>query len=212
MEPEFWHRRWEDNNIAFHMEDVNPALVEHFSGLSVPAGGRVFVPLCGKTMDVDWLLKQGYRVAGAELSPTAITQLFARLRIEPAVTQRAGIAHYQGPDIDIFVGDIFQLTADLIGPVDAVYDRAALVALPPEMRRRYTAHLMKLTDRAPQLLLSFVYDQSLMDGPPFSVPLGEITRHYTADYEITETDHMDIPGGLKGICPAAEIVCRLTRR
>ncbi|MCA9392888.1 MAG: thiopurine S-methyltransferase [Candidatus Omnitrophica bacterium] len=211
MDPNFWHQRWESNNIAFHADEVNPALTRHFSALQAGTGGRVFLPLCGKTLDIGWLLTQGYRVAGAELSPTAIGQLFKQLAMEPSVTQLGTVCHYAGQGIDIYVGDIFQLTAEIVGPVDAVYDRAALVALPADMRRRYTAHLMEMTAKAPQLLLSFAYDQSQMEGPPFSVPLEEVQQHYAAHYAITELEQTDIPGGLKGICPAAEIVCRLSR-
>ncbi|MCA9402702.1 MAG: thiopurine S-methyltransferase [Candidatus Omnitrophica bacterium] len=209
MDPDFWHQRWESNNIAFHADEVNPALIRYFSIRNVPAAGRVFVPLCGKTLDIGWLLAQGYRVAGAELSPTAIEQLFRQLAIKPSVTQLGVVRHYAGPGIDIYVGDIFQLTAEIIGSVDAVYDRAALVALPADMRRRYTAHLMEMTAKAPQLLLSFEYDQSRMEGPPFSVPLEEVQQHYAKHFTVRQLDVTEIRGGLKGVCPAKEIVVLL---
>lgn len=60
METSFWHRRWLNNEIGFHQSEVNPFLLEHFSALQLPPGRRVFVPLCGKTLDIGRLLSQGY--------------------------------------------------------------------------------------------------------------------------------------------------------
>ena len=201
MEHNFWHERWQTANTPFHEREVNPLIVKYFPELAVPAGGRVFVPMCGKTLDIGWLLARGYRVAGAELSKIAITQLFEQLGPQlaaaPTIAAHGKHQHYSAPGIDIFVGDIFELSADVLGPVDAVYDRAALVALPPEMRDRYTAHLMALTGRAPQLLLNFEYDQSAMPGPPFSVSGDEIRRHYASSYSVNHLAQLDIPGGLR---------------
>jgi thiopurine S-methyltransferase len=204
MDAQFWHQRWEENKIAFHQSETNPMLTAYFKKLSVPKGGRVFLPLCGKTLDIPWLLSKGYRVAGAELSKIAIDQLFAGLGVKPKITALGKIDHYSATSLDTFVGDIFDLSRKTLGPVDAIYDRAALVALPPKMRERYTAHLMKITDKAPQLLLSFEYDQSVMEGPPFSVPGNEVKQHYEKSYHLTLLENKNVPGGLKGLCPAKE--------
>jgi len=91
-----------------------------------------------------------------------------------------------------------------LGSIDAIYDRAALVALPQEMRIRYTAHLTEITDKAPQLLITFEYDQSAMEGPPFSVSNEEVNELYGASYDLTLIASVDVPGGLKGRCPAKE--------
>ena len=206
MDASFWHEKWESNDIAFHQSQANPALVKHFDALSLVAGGRVFVPLCGKTLDIHWLLSQGFRVAGAELSPLAIDQLFAELWVEPAIATIGESRHYSAPDIDIFVGDIFALTRAILGPVDAVYDRAALVALPEAMRARYSAHLIDITHTAPQLLVCFEYDQRVMEGPPFSICRDEVKRQYGATYSVTPLACGSVSGGLKGICPAEETV------
>ena len=159
MDASFWHQKWADNNIAFHNSEVNPLLVKHFEALALEKGDRIFVPLCGKTLDIAWLLSKGYRVAGAELSKVAIEQLFAELGVEPDVTEQGEMTRYSATDIDIFVGTIFALSHERLGAVDAVYDRAALVALPGEMRDRYTTHLTEIINKAPQLLIS--YDCSL---------------------------------------------------
>ncbi|MFZ5861808.1 MAG: thiopurine S-methyltransferase [Nitrospirota bacterium] len=206
MDPSFWHQRWAKNEIGFHEPKANPLLVTHFKELSLPTGCRVFVPLCGKTLDIAWLLSQGYRVAGAELSEVAITQLFADLGVEPQISTSGALTHYRGPDLDIFIGNIFDLSGRVLGSVDAVYDRAALVALPEPIRPRYTAHLMEITNRAPQLLISYVYDQRVMDGPPFSVSNEEVTQHYGRRYDVRLIASTDVPGGLKGKCAAQENV------
>src|SRR5215831_11061782 len=167
MDARFWRQKWEQNEIAFHQSEVNPHLAAHFYKLSVAKGGRVFLPLCGKTLDIGWLLSQGYRVAGAELSRIAIEQLFMELGMQPEISGVGDVEQWSAYKIDIFVGDIFALSRQILGPVDAIYDRAALVALPENMRKRYAAHLTELTQKAPQLLISYEYDQRVMAGPPF---------------------------------------------
>ncbi len=202
MKHEFWLKKWQDNQIGFHRSDVNPMLVKYVDRLNLSEGNRVFLPLCGKTLDIHGLLDRGFRVAGAELSETAVEQLFTELDIVPDISQKGALKHYhghKGQDIDIFVGDIFELDAQTLGDVHAVYDRAALVALPPEMRKRYTAHLLSTTHKAPQLLLCFEYDQSLRNGPPFSIPDHEVTEHYGAHYHLQCLETHPVPGGIGGV-------------
>ncbi|MCP5328143.1 MAG: thiopurine S-methyltransferase [Steroidobacteraceae bacterium] len=213
MQADYWHQRWANQDTPFHERDTNPLLLKHLASLSLPLGARLFLPLCGKTLDIRWLLSLGYRVAGAELSPLAIEQLFTGLGIEPEITPKGPIAHYHAPDLDLFVGDIFDLTRTMLGPIDAIYDRAALVALPAEMRTRYTRHLLQLADAAPQLLLTMEYDQRLTPGPPFSVDGEEIRRHYQDRHEVSLVHSAALPGGgLKGRYPATERAWLLRRR
>src|SRR3954462_4784994 len=122
MEANFWHERWEKNEIGFHEPKPNPLLVKYWDRLELKKGARVFVPLCGKTLDIGWLLSKGFRVAGAELSQIAIDQLFAQLKLKPTIRKVGASLHYAAPKIDIFVGDIFQLTPQKLGRVDAIYD------------------------------------------------------------------------------------------
>ncbi len=206
MDANFWHERWKTNNIGFHEGAANALLVKYFKQLSLAKGSRVFLPLCGKTLDIPWLLSNGYRVVGAELSEIAIEQLFTELGVQPKISEVGEMDRYSAKNIDIFVGDIFNLSREVLGSVDAIYDRAALVALPEEMRQRYSAHLMQITNKAPQLLICFEYDQSLMEGPPFSVSNDEVNRHYRGSYDLTLLANIDMPGGLKGKCAAKENV------
>ena len=212
MEATFWHNRWKTNQTGWHESTVNPLLIAHFPSLNVPPRGRVFMPLCGKSLDLGWLLSQGYTVAGAELSELAVTQLFAELGIEPRISEVGQHKLFRGEKIDIFVGDFFDLSREMLGPVDAVYDRASLVALPEAMRIQYAAHLKSLTALASQLVIGYEYDQAMAPGPPFSVTSDELHHHYSDTYTLTPLARVDVPGGLKGKCPATEHIWRLNRR
>lgn len=209
MEKDFWLQRWESGSIGFHRNDPNPLLLEHFSRLELRQASRVFIPLCGKTVDIAWLLAGGFRVVGIEFSKKAVDELFQELKLEPVLSQSGDLIHYSATDIDIFSGDIFHLDGEMLGPVDAVYDRAALVALPEEMRERYATHLKRITTTAPQLLITYHYDQSLEPGPPFSIDSEEIDRHYKENFRIIHCKSVDVPGGLRGKCPATEHVWHL---
>lgn len=212
MEASFWHNRWQTNQTGWHEREVNPLLIAYFPSLHMPPGRRVFVPLCGKSLDLGWLLSQGYAVAGAELSELAVTQLFTELGIKPTISEIGKHKLFHGDRINIFVGDLFDLSRDALGPVDAVYDRAALVALPEAMRMQYTAHLKVLTALAPQLVIGYEYDQAVVPGPPFSVTPDELHRHYGDCYTLTPLARLELPNGLKGKCPATEHVWKLEKR
>lgn len=211
MDANFWHQKWSKNDIAFHQDEANPLLVQYFKTLSLAEGSRIFIPLCGKTLDIAWLLSHGYRVAGAELSKVAVEQLFVELGVKPKILRVGKLEHYSATNIDIFVGDIFDLSSSTLGLVDAIYDRAALVALPLEMRNQYTAHLIQITDKAPQLLICLEYDQSIIDGPPFSISNEEVKHHYADTYELTLMASANVSGGLKGKCAAIENVWLITK-
>lgn len=204
MEASFWHQKWERGDIGFHESEANPFLVDHFEKLNPAKGSRVFLPLCGKTRDFAWLLACGYRVVGAELSELAVNELFKELGLEPEISKAGELARYSAKDIDILVGDIFDVSAEFLGAVNAIYDRAALVALPAGIRERYTSHLMNITDAAPQLLISYEYDQLLMDGPPFSVSEDEVKQHYGAAYQLKSVESRNVAGGLRGKVASTE--------
>lgn len=202
MEHDFWQARWENDQLGFHLVFVHPILKRNLAGFDLDAEARIFLPLCGKTLDIGWLLEQGYQVVGSELSDIAVAQLFESLvddlgMAAPLIEEWAGGRRWQSGGLTIFQGDIFQLTTqDLgsidLGPIDLVYDRAALVALPPAMRPAYAEQILALTRAAPQLLIAFEYDPAEKDGPPFPVLAEEIERHYAADYALEELSRKDV--------------------
>ena len=206
MDKEFWLERWKEQQIGFHEGVVNELLEKHCGVLSLQQGNRIFVPLCGKTVDIHWLLSKGYSVVGIELSELAVQQLFGDLQVTPNIVESSDLKLYQTDGLDVYVGDIFSLSAERLGSVDAVYDRAALVALPFELRQRYTQHLKRMTHHAQQLLISFEYDQETMAGPPFSISPEEISEHYKEYNQIHCLEKQEVSGKLKGLVSAVESV------
>ena len=211
MNPDFWREKWKNNETAFHQAEVNSYLAGLFHHLNAPRGSHVFVPLCGKSLDMVWLLSQGYHVVGVELSKLAIDQFFSEQKVEYTLTVLENVELYRAANIAIFVGDLFHLSADLLGPVEAIYDRAALVALPQEMRSQYSSYIMQITRNAPQLLITFEYDQQLLEGPPFSVVEEEVFRLYGETYKVERMDCNELIGGLKGRGPVTECAWVLQR-
>jgi thiopurine S-methyltransferase len=199
MHHDFWHERWQTGQIGFHQAAVHPFLERYWPQLGVPAGARVYVPLCGKSLDMAWLAERGHRVVGSELSSIAIADFFAgrglSAKRSTVTTQAAAAAftrHAAGP-YEIFEGDALALTTDMLGTVDAAYDRAALVALPPVMREAYAASMARLlAGGARVLLIAFEYPQELKGGPPFSVDAAEIHRLFAPAFEVEQIERLDV--------------------
>ncbi|MEZ9321882.1 thiopurine S-methyltransferase [Vibrio sp. 10N.286.51.E5] len=181
--PEFWHNKWAANQIGFHLEDVNPLLIKFWEKTEPSYEKSVFVPLCGKSEDLIWLASKHEDVQGVELSQIAVRAFFSEHFYTPTVTQISGQHElYQFDELSVYTGDYF--TAP-IQPVDIIYDRASLVALPEEMRVQYVERLKQLLKPGGKILLvTLDYDQSEMAGPPFSVPKLEIAQLFVG-YKIT---------------------------
>ncbi|BFM04382.1 thiopurine S-methyltransferase [Psychrobacter alimentarius] len=173
MNPEFWQNRWQEKRIGFNQSAVNPLLIKYWSTLNLPADSRIFVPLCGKSIDMVWLATQGYDVVGVELVESAVQDFFGEQNIEPTIHQHAknpDIKCYQGKllgqKVELWVADIFALTSEDTGKIKAVYDKAALIALPADMRSNYIEQISEISGNAPQLLITLNYDQSKRMGRP----------------------------------------------
>ncbi|NQV41457.1 MAG: thiopurine S-methyltransferase [Candidatus Marinimicrobia bacterium] len=211
MNIESWKQAWETNNIGFHKGTPHPQLVKYFTKLNLIPDSRVFLPLCGKTLDIAWLLSQGYQVMGVEVSQLAIDQLFQELGIEPSISENGKFICYSGKNIRIYNGDVFDLSREVLGEVNAIYDRAALVALPRDLRIKYTKHLIQISESAPQLVITFEYDQSMKTGPPFSLDAAEINSHYNETYDLKLLESYPLPGGLRGTKVANENIWLLKK-
>ena len=186
MEPAFWHNRWQENKIGFHLEEVNPYLIAHWPQLGLSNATRVLVPLCGKSCDLVWLAQQGMQVVGVELSELAVEAFFTEQGLAYEKQAHALGTVYRAENIQIWCADYFALTAEHIGPVDAVYDRAALIAMPENMRAEYVRQTAALAGQVPQLLITLVYPQQQMTGPPFAVDEQEVAQYYQASYRGAE--------------------------
>ncbi|PLX59942.1 thiopurine S-methyltransferase [Sedimenticola selenatireducens] len=193
MDKQFWHERWENNQIGFHQQEINSYLQLYWSRLQLPAGSTVFVPLCGKSRDMLWLLEQGYKVLGIEISQIAVTDFFQENGLHPEITSVNGIEHWSCDELEILCGDFFSLNVQDVAHCDAVYDRASLIAMPPAMRPAYAKKLQTLfpTPR-PILLVTMEYPQHEMEGPPFSVHVDEVHSFYSGRYEINNILTRDI--------------------
>lgn len=183
-DPEFWHNKWAANQIGFHLEDVNPLLIEYWPKTRPEHNESVFVPLCGKSEDLVWLATQHQDVQGVELSNIAVRAFFAEHFYTPTVMPIGGQHElFQFDELSLYTGDYF--TAP-IKPVDLIYDRAALIALPEEMRDEYVACLKtRLKSGGRILLVTLDYPQDEMTGPPFCVAEQEILRHF-AEWKVTK--------------------------
>lgn len=185
MEAEFWHNRWAKNAIGFHQPDVNPLLVKHWPTLGLEPGCRILVPLCGKSQDMLWLLAQGYGVVGIEFSQLAAKAFFAENAIVPRLTRETGFTRWSSGGLELLCGDFFDIKASDIGLCDGFYDRAALVALPADMRKDYAEHVTRLSGQSARgLLVTFDYNQEEMCGPPFSVPGSEVNQLFADQWNI----------------------------
>lgn len=185
MDGNYWQQKWQSNDIGFNQSKPNPLMVKYFESLHLKQGSRVFVPLCGKSIDMLWLVEQGYRVIGVELSTLACTAFFEEHHIPVTVTQSQYFTYYQSDSITLLAGDFFNLSPIILGDVDAVFDRAALVALPQSLRLRYKDFLTQLLPLKTSIfLIAFTYDKCVMQGPPFSVDQNEVTALYSTDFNI----------------------------
>jgi thiopurine S-methyltransferase len=195
MHAEFWQARWSRSEIGFHLPEVNPYLQQHWPALGLAAGVRVLVPLCGKSLDLAWLAGQGYQVVGVELAQRAVEDFFAEHDLQPVVSEVGAFRLYRAGAVEIYCGDFFALTTQQLAGCNALYDRAALIALPPDMRARYVAHLTQILPSGSRgLLVSLDYDQTQMDGPPFAVADDEVQQLFTPAWQLQELACGDVLG------------------
>ena len=185
MDPDFWHNKWQHNEIGFHNSEAHSLLLRYWPTLALSVESRVLVPLAGKSLDVRWLLEQGLAVTASELSETAAAAFFAEQGWRADISEHRGHRLYRHERLDYWVGDFFTLPEEQLSPVDAVYDRAALIALPPEMRQRYVDTLKALLKPgALYLLISLEYVDNDAGGPPFAVDGDAVTELFRDSFSI----------------------------
>jgi thiopurine S-methyltransferase len=185
MHSDFWIDRWKQGQTGFHQSSVNPALLEHWGALGVQPSDRVFVPLCGKSLDLLWLRERGHSVLGVELSPIAVRDFFREAALVPTISREGPFEISEANGIRVLQGDFFDLSAEDLAGVRAVYDRAALIALPPNLRIAYARALAeKLPRPVAMLLLGFESRTPSIDGPPFCVGEEEIRNLYEPAFRV----------------------------
>jgi thiopurine S-methyltransferase len=196
MEPDFWHERWQRGETGFHQGDVHPDLLLHWPGTGCAPGAQVFAPLCGKSLDLAWLVAQGHRVLGVELSMIAAEAYFAGQGLVPARSAEGPFTRLEAGGCAILVGDFFALEPAQLRGTGALYDRAALIALPAPMRARYAAQLARLLPAGTRgLLITVDYPPADMAGPPFPVPAAEVRQLHGGAFAIEPLARRDALAG-----------------
>jgi len=192
MDAKFWIEKWEQQQIGFHLPTVHPMLSRHWPTLCIRPNPRVLVPLCGKSVDLVYLMSQGCRVSGVELSPIAIRHFLAEQDLVAEWEEMDGMPVATVDGLRLFQGDFFHLSPHVIGEVDAVYDRAALIAMPPDLQERYARQLLALTPKAASILLiTLDYDPAEMSGPPFATPAEQVRLLFQGRYEVELLEQVD---------------------
>ncbi|MDT8450759.1 MAG: thiopurine S-methyltransferase [Wenzhouxiangellaceae bacterium] len=185
MDPDFWHDRWRQDRIGFHLESVHWALERYWARVADDRTDRVLVPLCGKTVDMRWLAGRGHPVTGIELSEKAAREFFHEWGRTPARRADGSMVRWSAANVEFLEGDFFEFSP--ARRFSLVYDRAALIALPPDLRPRYLRRLRELlAEDAAGLLVTLEYDQRQMDGPPFSVHESELAASTDFCFELLE--------------------------
>ncbi len=193
MTHDYWLERWVREETGFHQDEINPYLRQYWPTLQLLPNSEVFVPLCGKSHDMRWLREQGHTVLGVELSPIAVQSFFEENNETPQQITDKKFTRYQANDIGILLGDFFDLSQDDLVQTSAVFDRASIVALPPETRQRYVRHLVNILPPATRILLiTFDYPQAEMTGPPFAVSPDEVESLYQSAADIKRLSQQDI--------------------
>ena len=197
MEAEYWLKRWREGRTGWHRSEVMPLLVQHWSALNVPRGSRVLVPLCGKSLDMLWLVQQGMRVLGVDVSPVAIESFLAENQLHARTRGEADGTHYEitnaSGEIEIINGDAFALDPDEVAQCNVFYDRAALIAMPAPMRRRLVDELyVQLPAGSAGLLITLAYPGNEMQGPPFSVDDAEVHDLFDKRWQVDRLEYRDI--------------------
>ena len=210
-----WESRWQEGRIGFHLPEVNPYLIRHYGEFLKKSPENVFVPLCGKSLDLPWLANRAKKVVGVELVSKAVDEFFTENKIFHSIQSAGKLQLFKSDTIDIFKGDFFDLTQEHTGFFEAIYDRGSIVALDSPERKKYAEHLLSfLVPGGRILLITLEYEQDQMSGPPFSIPDKEIEMLFSqyGRLELFETnDILDIRLRNKGLDGILERVYQLEK-
>ncbi len=222
MEIDFWLERWSRGEPGFHQQYINPYLGYYYGELGPPrekrASLKVFVPLCGKSKDLWWLAQNDYDTIGIECSELAVEQFFAENNLTYSKASKGEHVSYKSRNLEILLGDFFALEPEDIGEFTDIFDRASLIALPPDMRRQYVDKITGLQKQGTRtLLITLTYPDEQMQGPPFSVTEQEVGDLYGDSYRIEKLAAKDILEDeprfkQRGLTSLTETAFKLTRK
>ncbi len=210
---EFWHNRWENQQIGWHRHVYNDLMVKHWPKINAPKDGSVLVPLCGKTLDMLWLAQQGHEVVGLEMVQQAVDAFFAENNLEVKRVEHNDFCEFSSPPIAILQGNVFDLP-DGTKQCDAWYDRAAMIAINPSLREDYVNLIRNQTKLgAVGLLITFTYPQEQMEGPPFSLTDGDVVSFYSSGFEVELLEKISLEDEKeRGLSSITSSVFKITRK
>jgi len=216
MTKEYWFAKWKHNDIKFNQDEVNVYLQHYYSKLNLKECDPVFIPLCGKSIDMLWLLQKNHPIVGVELSPIACQSFFEENNLPYQLKTHNHFTIYYNSAITLYCGDFFELTKNLTGNIKAVYDRGGFIALPPKIQNRYVEHMITLLPAGSKVLMNTLdYDQQKAVGPPYSSPFATIKRLYEPHFNVDRLEHKpyDVPEHLKakGLQTAVHEVYLMTK-
>ncbi len=193
MEPSFWHEKWDLKQIGFHQPQINEFLLKYWSRLSLEPSAEVFVPLCGKSLDMCYLAEQGHSVLGCELNQIAVEDFFKENNLPVNCQTHGEHQVYSTEQVSLIQGDIFTLANESTQSINAFYDRAALIAWPEAMRQQYAKKLAELIPVGVKgLLVTLDYDQAALNGPPFAVSPAWIEQYLASHFEVELLECADV--------------------
>ena len=201
MELSFWESKWRKGQTGFHMSQVYPPLITYLPNFNLDEGAKIVIPLCGKSLDINWLANEGFHVTGIELSDIAVAETIRRANDNFTESTKAGFTIYRAKNtgMEIWQGDFMKFKPGWIPKADLVYDKAALIALPPSQRAAYARKITPLLKEKGQIFQqTFEYQQLEMNGPPFSVRNEELMKYYGENFHIALLEQWEASDLRKG--------------
>ncbi len=190
MDKKYWLNRWEVGNIPFNQLTPHRFLIKHFKTLDLQSQEKVFVPLCGKSVDMTWLMQQNQRVIGVEISPIAISDFLKENKLDITQLKDNSFQIYQNASCTLYHGDLFDLTSQHLSEIKAVYDRGSLTALPPKTLRSQYINWLKTVIPLNSKMLLIVFEHGAPDvaEPPFSTPYEDVKLFFNSHFSVTQLE------------------------
>jgi len=167
MSPAFWDERFERNFTPWDRGGV-PQALRAFAAASAPLA--TLIPGCGSAYELAFLADAGWDAVAIDFSPAAVAAGKAAVGAHAARVVEADFFSWQPAQ-----------------PLQLIYERAFLCALPRAMRPQVAARWAALL--APGALLAgyFFFDEA-PKGPPFGIARSELQALLDADFECIADD------------------------
>lgn len=198
MSKNTWEDCWSVGKTFFHRSAYHPMLVEHIEKL---INGRsnlvIFIPLCGKSLDIKYLYDLGHTVVGVEGAKSPIEEFFGEHNLEftksdcPSVN---GSVYKNGDNrIRIYHGDMFDFNGKDEVKFSGVWDRGSFGAINKTDRPKYVELLTSMvTEDCQYLLNTYDYNPEQFSGPPHCFTDEEMLGYWGHKWNITRIHYEDV--------------------